>query len=348
MEWVSFFYPKAKEHLLSEVPDYWLDLKEITHAYLDDGAFPGEVVLTLCSCKAAGGEPEVTVEVCAGLMSMIISIRILNDLRDRKKNDALHNKIGLERAMNFANAFKTIGYQIFGKLPVTAEIRKEIFQIFYESSLISLAGQDREIIGLDKTWDDYWHTAEMKASFISSATAGIGAIVSTNGRDLIQACQTYGYHWGLVAKIMNDINGVWGENDNADLKEGKITLPVLYGIYCNHPEREQLLLITRNNQISKQYEKVRSILENIDAQNFLIWTALEQREKAIDSISTCPNNEGKDALKFYLDKIFGNRESLLKTNPPRKLSMVGDGSNDHIVFNYKSIGLKLRRIFQYI
>lgn len=344
MEWNSSFYPKVKELLLSDLPDYWPDFEAIAYSYLDEGSFPIEVMLTFCSCKAVNGIPENALEVCAGLMFMNINFRILNEIQNEEKPCSLHNKVGKERALNYANAFKDIGYKMLGKASLTREVHNEISKIFFEGSMISLAGNDRELLEINKAWNDYWNTAEMKTCFISSATAGIGAILGTNQPELIQVCQSYGYHWGLAKNIMTEVSEFWGEKPNNEAEQGKINLPLLYGICCQHPEREDLIRIVRNNQISRLHEQVKTILDNIDAQNYLISAALEQREKAIDCIGICPNKDGKDALEYYLNMIFGDVNKLLKMPPPKHFPIAGEGSDDHITLNYKSVGLKLRQL----
>jgi geranylgeranyl pyrophosphate synthase len=313
MTWLPSIQLKVKEYLLNQLPGYWPEIPAIAQPVIDDAVSP-EVIIPVSCCKAVGGDPEKTIEMAAGLMSVLMSVRILDDLQDRDKVNGLYRTVGSARAFNYSFAFMTLAYKIFNAMDCDESIKRNILATFDEDSLVTLAGQDRDLQGINRTWEDYWKTAEMKTCYITSSGAAMGAMLGTQNTELIQACRLYGYHWGLTLQILNDMEGIWEPDGETDLQKGKVTLPVLYGINCQHPERRELETIVWQNKIAENAERVKEILDHIDTKSYLIWAALEQRKNALDAIQVCPDDEGKNALTCFLNGVFGDIDELLNRN----------------------------------
>lgn len=137
-------------------------------------------------------------------------------------------------------------------------------------------------------------------------------MLGTDDAQLIEGCQLFGHHLGLSKQILNDMESIWQPDGITDIRQGKLTLPLVYGISFDHPAREELKLIVQNNAVSANADRVQEILDNIEAKNFLIWAALKEREQALAALSICPNNEGKEALEAYITGMFGDIDSLVE------------------------------------
>ncbi|HBB35199.1 MAG TPA: polyprenyl synthetase superfamily, partial [Cyanobacteria bacterium UBA9273] len=111
----------------------------------------------------------------------------------------------------------------------------------------------------------------------------------------------------------NDMESIWQPDGITDLKQGKITLPLLYGLQYHHPEREELLSIVTANEIAAHAARIKEILDHIDTKSFLIWAALKEREQALKAIKICPNTEGREVLESYITGMFGDIDLLLQT-----------------------------------
>lgn len=160
--------------------------------------------------------------------------------------------------------------------------------------------------------EDYWRTIELKTAKAYSAACASGAMVGTENPELIEACGTFGHHVGLAIQIFNDMESIWQPDGITDLKQGKITLPLLYGLQSQHPERDELLSLVTDNEIATHAERIKEILDNIDTKSFLIWAALKEREQALEAIKICPNAEGKEVLESYITGMFGDIDLLLE------------------------------------
>jgi geranylgeranyl pyrophosphate synthase len=355
MTWLTSIQLKVKEYLLSQLPEYWPELSAIATPVVEAAVSP-EVIIPVSSCKAVGGDPEKSIEMAAGLMSVLISVRILDDLQDRDKINGLYRTVGNARAFNYSFAFMTLGYKIFDSMECDEKIKNNILQTFDQGSLVTLAGQDRDLQGINKTWEDYWKTAEMKTCYITSSGAAMGAMLGTQDAELINACRLYGYHWGLTLQILNDMDGIWDAAGESDIEKGKVTLPVLYGLTSKHPEKKELQTIVWQNKIIENARRVKEILDHIDTRSYLIWAALEERKKAIEVIQACPDEEGKNALTYFLNGVFGDIDEVLSLQAedmkPSFLSIPviqknpGTFSEKKLGDVYRSVALSIRNSYR--
>ena len=59
----------------------------------------------------------------------------------------------------------------------------------------------------------------------------LGACIGTEDEELIDLHARMGWHMGLVAQLMNDIEAIWPEGkDKSDLRLRKKTLPIAYAL----------------------------------------------------------------------------------------------------------------------
>ena len=110
------------------------------------------------------------------------------------------------------------------------------------------------------------------------------------------------------------MQSVWSSEGVTDLKKGKVTLPLLYGLTTDHPKREELASFIRGGKITSREERIKEILDSIDTKRFLIWSALTERDRALQAISLCPDSEGRQALEAYVTGLFGDIEPLMPTD----------------------------------
>ena len=129
---------------------------------------------------------------------------------------------------------------------------------------------------------------------------------------MLDACRTFGYHSGLALQLFDDFEGLWGESGLGDLAMGKITLPVIYGLNVAHNRRDELQKLIDDRSMAAESERIREILDLIHTREFMIWAALQEREKALAALESCPGQQGVTALTAYITTIFTNIEDVLR------------------------------------
>ncbi|MEQ8463813.1 polyprenyl synthetase family protein [Coleofasciculus sp. E1-EBD-02] len=312
MDSLKSLYPEIREVFQNSIPNFWTELKVVLAKLFEEPMIP-EAILPLASCQAVDGEAKEAIHVCAALLALGLCLRILDDLEDQDRDGQLWKEVGATRAWNYASAIHILSFEILSKASLEPKIFHKINQSYIDAFFRISVGQDRELVGTTRTVEDYWLTVEMKsAGFVATACA-TGAMVGTDNPELIQSCGVFGHHLGLALQILNDMESIWQPDGITDLKQGKITLPLLYGLESHHSERDELLSLVTDNEIATHAERIKEILDKIDTKSFLIWAALKEREQALEAIKICPNAEGREVLESYITGMFGDIDLLLET-----------------------------------
>jgi len=310
MDWLKSLYPEVRQVLIDAVPEYWPELKQIVDVLLDEQLIP-EAILPLASCDAVGGEARRAIHVSAALTTAATSLRILDDLEDKDRPEALWNRVGPARTWNYAAAFQSMTFSLVQQSLLEKEKIQKIISTFTDMYMHMAYGQDRDIIGNTRTVEDYWTTVADKIAQGYAAGCAVGAMVATDNNDLIDACRDFGFHLGYVIQIVNDTESIWANNGTTDLKQGKITLPLIYGLTTKHPRHDELVSLIRDGKIASHEGLIKEILDSVDTKSFLLWAALKERDQALKAISMFPDSEGRQVLEAYVTGLFGDIEFLM-------------------------------------
>lgn len=310
MDWLKPLYPEVKNILLESVPSYWTEFKLILETVLQE-QLSTEVALPLAACRSVGGNAKYAVPLTSALLAISISMRILDDLQDRDRAGKLWVVVGSARAFNYATATQFLTFEILRQANYPLPVFHRIHQSFLSAFLHLSAGQDRDLRGKTKDFEAYWMTIEMKTATAYSLACATGAQLGTNNSDCIRACGLFGHHLGLAVQIFNDMESLWEPDGLTDLDQGKISLPLLYGMAFRHPKQEFLREIVNANMIKENSKEISTILNDIDTKQFMVWLALQERKAALKEIKICPNEAGKQALEGYITGMFGDIEDQI-------------------------------------
>ena len=185
--------------------------------------------------------------------------------------------------------------------------------------LISRAVQDMsegEILQIKKSrkldidTDTYYAIIRKKTASLIATSLAIGAASVAAPPETVEKMYSIGQDAGIAFQIKDDIfdyqeKGLIGKPTGNDIKEKKITLPLLYLLNHSAPgERMRILrLIKKKN---KNTEAVRELVDLVREKGGIAY-ATEQmnlfREKAIAGIREFPENEARNALMDLMNYI---------------------------------------------
>jgi geranylgeranyl pyrophosphate synthase len=309
--------PAIHHHLQAAVAESWLGLHEPLQRLLS--AQRPEVLLSLAACEAAGGAAADATPVSAAILATEISFLILDDVYDRDRPQAVWRAVGPARACNIAAAFQALSFKILVDASLAPTQRERIVRRLCGGYLAVASGQDQDLTGAPVDLDSYWAIAERKTGAAYATALEAGALVATDDERALQALRTFGYYLGLAAQVFNDLRGIWAPNGLSDLERGKVTLPVVYALGCEHEGRDLLRAIVKEGELPRYQHTVREMLDRIDVRAFLLWAALQHREKALAALGSIPANAGTGFLEDFITGSFGNIDELLQ----------GSGVEDH-------------------
>ena len=165
----------------------------------------------------------------------------------------------------------------------------------------------------DTTREDYIHIIYSKTASLFEAAVVSGAVSTGAPEEWVDALGAYARHLGLAFQIKDDIfdytgGGALGKPVGIDLREQKVTLPLLCALESVSPE-EQAAIRTLVSQISDMPElavRVRDFVLDRDG----VASAASEMEKCIDdavlSLEVLPQSEEKSYLA-ELARFVGER-----------------------------------------
>ena len=164
--------------------------------------------------------------------------------------------------------------------------------------------------------DEYFELSYRKTACLFSASLRLGAILGRQSEDVEMKLGSYGINLGLAFQLVDDLldftssEEKLGKPIGSDLREGKVTLPLIYLLQrCQPEEAEKILRVLDEGGFQAvSYSEVLEMLERYGTLQAARDKAREIAEQARSSLDTLPDSTYKDALRSLPDFIL-DRES---------------------------------------
>ncbi|MDX9753051.1 MAG: polyprenyl synthetase family protein [bacterium] len=141
---------------------------------------------------------------------------------------------------------------------------------------------------LDTTEQGYLQMIEYKTASLMGAAAGSGASLAGMDAQSVTRMKTYGHSLGMAFQIVDDILdytssvGVMGKEQGGDLRNGKVTLPLIHLIRINAPGVEAIF-----NSEAPDQEKTDALLAMMREAGSIEYAYAEARnfaDKAVENL----------------------------------------------------------------
>jgi len=140
------------------------------------------------------------------------------------------------------------------------------------------------------------------ASLLSSACA-VGAWSTSNDEDITLKMKMFGEKTGIAFQIKDDLfdygNDNIGKPTGNDLKEKKLTLPLIYTLNnISHSEKRKIIYIVKNQNRNK--EKIKYVLDKVVETGGIEYSVskMEQyRNEALEILFEFPDNDVRKGLE---------------------------------------------------
>jgi octaprenyl-diphosphate synthase len=155
---------------------------------------------------------------------------------------------------------------------------------------------------LDIDEEIYFDIIRNKTASLIAAACEAGAASATDDKELIEKMRLIGEHIGIAFQIKDDLFD-YGEADigkprGIDIKERKMTLPLIYTLnHSNADEKKWIINTVKNHNEDK--EKVAELIRFISKKGGLEYTQnkmYEYKRRAFDVIHTIDDSDAKNGL----------------------------------------------------
>jgi octaprenyl-diphosphate synthase len=155
--------------------------------------------------------------------------------------------------------------------------------------------------------EDYYKIIISKTAALISACTATGARSVTEDPDTIQLMKEFGENIGVAFQIRDDIldyeiNGFTGKTVGNDIKEKKITLPLINSLeLASYFQKRHILSIVRSRKKTKS--EINEVIEFVTTTGGLEYAELKMnqyRDKALAILDSYPESEVKDSLRQFV------------------------------------------------
>jgi octaprenyl-diphosphate synthase len=166
-----------------------------------------------------------------------------------------------------------------------------------------------EILQLAKTGDpditeeEYLSIVSAKTAVLISAACRIGALLGSLSEEKEDALARFGMKTGIAFQMADDIldymadEGELGKRLGKDLKEGKITLPLLYLLKsASEKEREAVRTIVRGTFKKSGLQKILRLFQKYNSIELSFQRAHDLIAEAKNELAVFPDSQAKEGL----------------------------------------------------
>ena len=191
-----------------------------------------------------------------------------------------------------------------------------VMQILSEATNIIAEGEVQQLInthnvGLDE--DGYLAVIRSKTAKLFEASARLAAVLADTNGAVEEACAGYGKALGTAFQVIDDAldydgnTEVMGKNIGDDLREGKVTLPLIIAMQrASEPQRKMIVDAIENGGTPHMSEIVH-IVKETGALDATRQAASLQAQEAIDCLRQLPNNTYTEALSSLASQLLHRR-----------------------------------------
>ncbi len=293
----SFFksYMKTKVPLLDHITNYILRRK---------GKQLRPVLVFLSA--SISGEPNKSTRTAAALIELLHTATLIHD-------DVVDDSYERRGFFSLYAIWKTkisvlVGDYLLSKGLLLAIDEKEYRLLEIVSQAVKEMSEG-ELVQIQKsrrlniTEQEYYEIIRKKTATLIVACAASGASSVTDDAEVINRLRAYGEHAGIAFQIKDDIfdyqkKGITGKPAANDIKEKKLTLPLIYALSnSTRQERSQIMrLIKNNNNSSRRIGRIIDFVKEKKGLDYAIEKMEEHKEKAIASLSYFPDSQAKKSL----------------------------------------------------
>ena len=182
---------------------------------------------------------------------------------------------------------------------------------------VTLRMIEGELYQLTKTGDvdineeEHFEIIRRKTAYLFGGCAQIGGVLGGMTKEQEVALREFGFNLGVAFQVVDDLldytadESALGKPVGGDLREGKVTLPIIYLLQRGGDEADGLIrAVVRDRAVSKeQWRDIKRLLHEHRAPELAYAKATEYATLAKSALDVFPPSRERDALKALADYV---------------------------------------------
>lgn len=163
---------------------------------------------------------------------------------------------------------------------------------------------------LDIDEETYFKVISDKTASLLETCCSIGAMSTTDNKDYIEAMRNFGHSLGMSFQIRDDILDYEGKSNligkpvGGDIKEKKITLPLIYSLNSvSKNEATRIRKILKNGNDKTKVKDVMQFVHENNGIDYALKVAEKYSDEAKKSLNIFPDSDTKSSMHELVDFV---------------------------------------------
>lgn len=168
---------------------------------------------------------------------------------------------------------------------------------------------------LDIEEDIYFEIIRQKTATLIAACCACGATTANQSKEIIEKMRQFGEYTGIAFQMKDDLfdyynDDVIGKPTGIDIKEQKMTLPLIYTLkHANKKEYKFIIQTVKNHSTNNErVSKVLSLVKDSGGIEYTIEKMKYFQQKAIKLLKTFDDNESRKSLELLVNYVIERKK----------------------------------------
>jgi geranylgeranyl diphosphate synthase type I len=274
-------------------------------------------ILLLESAMAVGGDADVVLPAAIGAECGHVASLVHDDIIDnddlRRGRPSVQHKFGVHNAIV---AGDTLIFDLFAALAECRTTGAQPDRIVAALEVVARCGIDlcrgqsleaeiRERMDFDL--DAYLTMVKLKTAALFRGACECGALLAGGDENMVRALGDYAENLGCAFQIHDDVmsytvdTGSMGKPDTSDIRNGRLTLPVILAYRRSDPDGRQAIaeVLFEDGAPAAQRDTLMEILDRTGAISAATEQAVQYSRNAIKALQVLPPSPSADRLRDF-------------------------------------------------
>lgn len=281
-------------------------IREVVHHIIKSGGKRIRPILVILSAKLSGCTDYRHIPYAA-IVEFIHTATLLHDdvvdnARTRRGSLTANTLWGNEPSVLVGDFLFSKSFDL-----MVADQNADILAVMSKVTTALAEGEIMELLktsDIETTEEDYYEIIANKTAVLLSAACEVGAILGLVDEGKRNALSKFGYHFGMAFQLTDDVldyvskGSKLGKDAGTDLKEGKITLPLIHALRsATDEEREAIVTVINKPRMTRMdFQKVRTFIAGKGGIDYTVQASKNHIEQGIACLTVFPASPYRDAL----------------------------------------------------
>ena len=191
-----------------------------------------------------------------------------------------------------------------------------ILQTLAEATNVIAEGEVLQLMNMHDaslTEEGYLRVIRSKTAQRFEASARLAALLAQSCASVEQRCAAYGQALGTAFQVIDDVLDYdgdaleMGKNLGDDLREGKVTLPLIIAMQCGTEAERSIIRQAIETSATGQMTQIIAIVQRTGALEATRDAAAAEALRALDALQTLPQNPYRAALEQLASQLLARR-----------------------------------------